>query len=105
MSIQGSPRIEAKALDLDLYRNLSGGKFVVERRSREREWMQVGTFRTLHEAGDFIDGEVGQGHGTLHDYEIEHIPARATTWLAWLGVGVVGVLAVVLVLFLATSGR
>ncbi|MEX1046024.1 MAG: hypothetical protein WD757_06065 [Actinomycetota bacterium] len=53
------------------------------RRSDKGGWTQVATFGTHNDAAEFVDGEVGQRHGTLHDYEISPLAAPDSKWRVW----------------------
>lgn len=52
------------------------GPWVLERRSGDG-FQRVGLYGTFAEAMKALDEEVGLGHGTLHDYEMELVPKKA----------------------------
>ncbi len=91
----GFPRIAASALDLDRYHGLFGTHpWLVERRDADG-WSRVGIYGSLSHARAAVDELVGEGHGTLDDYEIEALPAKRIWPKIALAVGLL-LLAIVL---------
>ncbi len=76
------PRIAANALDFSRYEHLSREAWAVERREGEN-WKRIGAYGSLAEASAAIDEQVGLGHGSLEDFEMEHVPRPKRAWRPW----------------------
>ncbi len=82
MNLPGSrPRIAANALDISRYEHLSGDAWAIETRDGDG-WKRIRVYGSLGEAAAAIDEQVGLGHGSLEDYEMEHVPRRKKAWWA-----------------------